>query len=495
MKVKALTIKIGCILLALVMALCIAACDKNTSKKKKKVVIKKVIVSSENSNSDNESNDDFVTENEDTEYVINRPKRDLAEKDNVISEKFEPEFEEKRVAWNGPTGYVIVVSSKSDNEAKYNYQLAIKLQKYFKEKANVTVGIVKDSVARSKKEIIIGSTTRYSTKLNSTQFAVRLDGEKLFFDGGNFAMVEKAVDWFCTLGYEKGYINTISGVSKDFKNSVNGYQYVWGDEFDGKGIDFNKWCFNERMSGTSTLATLDTENVAKVEDGRLKLSAIRYFDIENPAYEYATNISLCTLETMSYRFGYLEMRAKVPFNRGAWPSFWLLSNGALGNSNPNLPYTTEIDIFEVFASKDTAIPNLHKWKLDETLYGLTHTQFNTALNASKQKSYTFNDIDNLSNEYHTYGFEWNEKEMKMFVDGKEYITFDLNYDFDETGSGMNGFKEQPVFIILNNFIFVKDLDETTDSRLVNDNDLPFNYYIDWIRLYQKSGTGDLNFAK
>ena len=63
---------------------------------------------------------------------------------------------------------------------------------------------------------------------------------------------------------------------------------------------------------------------------------------------------------MSFRYGYLEMRARVPYSKGAWPSFWLLSGGALG-ANPNDAYRVEVDIFEVFSSCDTATPNIHKW--------------------------------------------------------------------------------------------------------------------------------------
>ena len=58
---------------------------------------------------------------------------------------------------------------------------------------------------------------------------------------------------------------------------------------------------------------------------------------------------------------------------------------------------------------------------------------------------------------------------------------------------MGGFNS-PLLIILNNFIYAPDLGETNASNRVNNSDLPFNYFVDYIRLYQKPGVGALNLA-
>ena len=38
---------------------------------------------------------------------------------------------------------------------------------------------------------------------------------------------------------------------------------------------------------------------------------------------YTTCLSVTTCDKMHFQYGYLEMRAMVPYGQGAWPSFWM----------------------------------------------------------------------------------------------------------------------------------------------------------------------------
>ena len=82
--------------------------------------------------------------------------------------------------------------------------------------------------------------------------------------------------------------------------------------------------------------------------------------------------------------------------------------------------------------------------------------------------------------------------MTVSVDGVDYNTYDLNDNYDGR-SDMSGFRDN-LFILLNNHIYVSDLGATTSGTEVNNKDLPFEYYVDYIRLYQKPGEGSLNYA-
>lgn len=165
-----------------------------------------------------------------------------------------------------------------------------------------------------------------------------------------------------------------------------------------------------------------------------------------------------------------------------------MSGGALKDESTKHDYGVEIDVFEIFSSTDTAIPNIHKW-----FHNGKHTMYNgNHYNKTTTTNYVFKNTDNLSKEYHTYGFEWTPEKMIMSVDGEDYMTFDMTDDFDKNG-GMGGFNS-PLLIILNNFIYAPDLGETNASNRVNNSDLPFNYFVDYIRLYQKPGVGALNLA-
>ncbi|MBQ6826323.1 MAG: glycoside hydrolase family 16 protein [Clostridia bacterium] len=450
-------------------------------RRKKKVVIIKQYPTSDVGTTD----DDGYSDDYDDYYESVR--RELYQKTQNSVVNYVPEYKITSKKWDGPKGYVIVIP-KGDKNSK---QFAEKIQKYFKKQAGIELEIVTDSEKEQKKEILIGNTNRYKSKLSENEYAVKISGSKLIFEGGHYVMLGKATDWFVTAKYAEGKVNCLTGQTKDFAaTKAGGYKYVWGDEFSGLEINNKKWTFANRMAGSALLETRTDEKVASVSQDNLQLRAIRSYRKENPVAQYATMQSLNTMKTMSFMHGYLEMSARVPFISGAWPSLWANSNGALNNTKTD-PYTIEVDIFEVFSSVDKLVPNIHKWRGQNT-----PSQYNTdhIVNGERVPAtpYIFENTDNLTNEYHIYGFKWTEKEMTMSVDGKDYMTFDLTKDFDNQ-DGMDGFKV-PISILINNHMFAPDVELINDASNVNNLDLPYEYDIDWIRLYQIPGKGELNLA-
>ena len=399
-----------------------------------------------------------------------------------VDDEADHEQKTESVSWNGPNGYTIVIPK--DNEACK--EAADELQAWFKNKANVELPVVTDDKSATGKEIVIGKTNRYSYTADEGEYFARIEGDKLVFGGGHDVTVKKAVQIYTRLEYKEGSAYTFSGKS-DFVAEKLGYSYVWGDEFESVSLDNVRWSRATKMAATSE-ATLDnTELTTKNENGYLKMFALRYWDPKKKGVEYVVPWSVTTMETMSYRYGYVEIRAKVPFIRGVWPSFWTSSSGAL-NNNSKFDYSTEIDIFEVFSSEDTLAPNIHKWYEDGD-----HTMWAIA-EGNSNEWYKFNS-DNLVNEYHTYGFEWTPTKITMYVDDESYYTYDLTKNFDNGESGMGGF-DAPIYLIFNNHLFTDSSSYKPYSGCeINSKDLPAEYFIDWVRLYQKSGEGELNLAK
>lgn len=274
-----------------------------------------------------------------------------------------------------------------------------------------------------------------------------------------------------------------------------GYKLVWDDEFNGKKLDNTKWTLRPDMRGSLDLFLCSEENpnVIRLEDGKLKLEVI-----ENGRYgaekTYSTCYSVTTFNKMRFRYGYLEISARVPYMQGAWPSFWLKSLKDDICPPPKADYMAEIDIFEVFSSKDTAIPNLHKWYpykvKNKNGLEVNHTQGGNMLDKSKKEPYVFKNSTNLNNEYHTYGFEWTPEYMAMSIDDKVYCTYDINSNFDGF-SDMSGFHDS-VYILFNNHIFTKNSSWIPDDSAVDSSTIfPIHYWIDYVRLYQNNEFGDL----
>ena len=320
--------------------------------------------------------------------------------------------------------------------------------------------------------------------------ALGFDGSDLVVSGGHYMSAAKAADELVSLMKEdsdtvlksdftltKTYdFSTVPLVCERYPEM----QLVWNDEFESTDgtYDHNKWLQRAQMSATD-MYNSKTERNVKVEDGNLVLRSWKEEDTSiSEGKPYSTNMSMTTRDSCNYCYGYLEMRAKVPFGKGCWPSFWMVQREDMRNEGVN--WMSEIDIFEVFGSKNSLIPNIHKW------YNSTADNYHVQLDGNRKTAYKFENFENLSDEYHTYGFYWDEEKMVFSVDGEDYCTIDITPETGDFGQykGMDGF-HTPNYIILNNFLFTPEASWIPDGAMVDDNvEYPVTYTVDYIRLYQ-----------
>ncbi len=242
---------------------------------------------------------------------------------------------------------------------------------------------------------------------------------------------------------------------------------VWHDEFDKETIDPDKWCFRRTMGGIDREYD-NSEKHIRIDNNNVLMQVHRS---DKEGLNYSLSQGFTTWGTMNYKYGYLEMRAKIPFRHGAWPSFWEQSCTVFQTT----PWMSEIDIFEVFSSQNTLCSALHKWGYK------THCSVACG-------SYTFENFQNLNNEYHIYGLEWDPNELNFYVDGTKYGTVAIdpvNGNFGhEKIDGTSGFHDFH-YVIMNNEIFSPASKFQPDGAVLTDEDeMPIEYRIDWVRLYQ-----------
>ena len=275
-----------------------------------------------------------------------------------------------------------------------------------------------------------------------------------------------------------------NGIPQTIKSPLDGSEMrlTWNDEFNGDRINGKTWQLYDRMwAKNRVITTTDPRNFA-LENGEAVMRAYREDG------HYTSHKSLTTFDRMSFRYGYLEINAIVPFSRGAFPAFWLQSAW----QHRSVDYMTEVDVFEVYKAGYVE-STLHKWYLKDPVTG-PHTRhdWNTPL------SYTFPEDhwESLSHEYHRWGFLWIPEKIAITLDGNIIATYDITDagDFQEglrTGddlTGMGGFQD-PMIINFTNWVGSGFRDK---SWVVGeDTELPLTFRVDWIRLYQTPGMGDL----
>ena len=196
---------------------------------------------------------------------------------------------------------------------------------------------------------------------------------------------------------------------------VSDWQLVWSDEFDGTRIDDDKWTHEINCAGggnNEKQCYTDSPDNSFVSDGTLKIVALPAEDGAPLPY---TSARLNTKYQGDWKYGRFEMRAKLPSGQGSWPAFWMLPTD---NVYGEWPKSGEIDIVEAVNLKVAGEDGV----AEANVHGTLHYGRAWPNNASSGKAYQLAEGMNPADDFHTYAIEWNEGEIRWYVDGYLYQT-------------------------------------------------------------------------
>ena len=230
--------------------------------------------------------------------------------------------------------------------------------------------------------------------------------------------------------------NTPSGFIVDergceIKNQFdNNYLLVWHDEFDYDGkLDQDKWHHQIIPPNNGSWWNNEiqdyTNNIKNsfVSDGTMKIVAIKEnYTVDNSTKNYT---SARLNSKFGFKYGRVDVRAKLPSTRGTWPAIWTLGTNInevgnyFGDSEGSIgwPKCGEIDIMEQNGwNKNELIGHFH--------YANPQGQYANYGNVTS--------ISNTSGQYHIYSLEWTDKIIRILVDNKEFVslTNDGNVPYD-----------------------------------------------------------------
>lgn len=249
---------------------------------------------------------------------------------------------------------------------------------------------------------------------------------------------------------------------RKFVKTISPYKLVWCDEFDKDGFpDEKNWSYATKGNATgwgnneAQFYTASDEKNAYVSDGTLKIIA-RKEEKEGKKY---TSARLTTKGKGDWLYGKIEVRAKLPYGRGAWSAIWMLPSD---NAYGEWPKSGEIDIMEnVGYAGDSIVSTAHT------------QQYNHIMNT--QESGVAVD-ETCHSQFHSYTLEWDEYEWKTYIDGK------LIYIWKNDFSGFKSWPfDQKFHLILNLAI-----GGSWGGKEGIDNSLfPKKFEIDYVRVYQR----------
>lgn len=257
----------------------------------------------------------------------------------------------------------------------------------------------------------------------------------------------------------------------------------WSDEFNGNSLDTSIWGYElGRIRGNEQQHYVDSEENVFVKDGNLTLKVTERpdeYQYTNPsggnnARQIIYNSgSVRTVGQKEFLYGRIEMRAKLPKGKGAFPAFWTLGadfslDGLIDAGQAyGWPTSGEIDIMEMIGgptnerleSGETAAVKTGDQQSNKKVYGTPHFYWANTSESDKDGSYgkkydnatggNASFREDLADEFHVYGINWTETKIEWYVDGEVYNVIYFDDLTDEQMQAAKASLNRPQYIQLN----------------------------------------------
>lgn len=196
------------------------------------------------------------------------------------------------------------------------------------------------------------------------------------------------------------------------------WDLVWADEFDGDTLDRSKWDFRLHLmqqrhhtfaedgavlDGNSNLLLTLHERDGHFYSPHLQTGS-NYLDRPGQAYgKFTWPVAEIREPLFMHRYGYYEIRCKLPTQPGWWAAFWLQSPTIGATLDPGQA-GVEVDIMENFTRNGIVSHNNH-WNG----YGADHEHV-----GSGERRLT-----DTADGFHVFGLDWSPNGYVYYIDGKE----------------------------------------------------------------------------
>ena len=263
------------------------------------------------------------------------------------------------------------------------------------------------------------------------------------------------------------------------------WKLVWSDEFNGAAGSLpnsKNWNYDLGGGGWGNgeleTYTNSPNNVYQDGNGNLVIQAIRDSSGNFTSARLQTGAPGASTDTtdLSWKYGLIQARIKLPFGLGVWPAFWMLGENI---GTVSWPACGEIDIMENFGvfpngTNNASINNGTIHGPASTAAGAGDYNDNSGIGASTTLPFG----ETVYDDYHVYALQWSENSIEFFVDGALYETRTPA----SLPEGAPWVFNAPFFILLNLAI-----DGPGTFLGTPDPTQPFpnqDLVVDWVRVYQ-----------
>jgi beta-glucanase (GH16 family) len=198
---------------------------------------------------------------------------------------------------------------------------------------------------------------------------------------------------------------------------------VWSDEFNTNGaVDATKWHQQTQIPAGGNWYNNEVQHYTNsttnsfVNAGLLNIVAKKEVFTDQGYTKQYTSARLNS--KFAFRYGRVDVRAKLPIDAGTWPAIWMLGKniietGAFFSANYGTtawPACGEIDIMEHGITPGMGINYIQSALHTPSSYGSTVNIGGTT-------------ASDLANNYHVYSMNWSPAQISFLLDNVVYYTY------------------------------------------------------------------------
>jgi beta-glucanase (GH16 family) len=241
-------------------------------------------------------------------------------------------------------------------------------------------------------------------------------------------------------------------------SSYLGYTLAWSDEFSAANLNTNDW--KQETGNNNGWGNNELENYTNskkntfLSNGNLIIEA-RKESLNGFNY---TSGRMTTENKKNFKFGRIDIRAKLPVAKGLWPALWMLGSNI---NTVGWPQCGEIDIMELVGSNPNRISGTIHYK-------------NASGTRSFQTGNYFLPSGDFSQQFHVFSIVWQQDIIKWYVDDNLYYTRTAA----DLGGATNPFNLSEFFLF--NVAVGGDWPGAPDATTI----FPQRMFVDYVRIFQ-----------
>lgn len=358
-----------------------------------------------------------------------------------------------------PTIYVEDIARFEGNDGMNSFSMRVKMDKSSTEEVTFSYEMRDGKATAGEDYTAVSGTGTIAVGATETNIEIEILSDTIWEEDEDFELfISNPVNATISGSIGTGTIrndDTFFPIGNDGYStpmSYPNYTLSWSDEFSGAALNTADWTYE---TGGHGWGNNELQNYQSGSSNAYTANGKLVIEARNEGGGY-TSARIITKGKKFFKYGRVDIRAKLPQGKGVWPALWMLGESI---DVVSWPACGEIDIMELVGHQPNKVHGTVHWG---DVNG-NRAQFGGSKTLS---SGTFAD------EYNVFSIIWDSQKITWYLNDAAYHSIDI------TPADLNEFQEDFFFIF--NVAVGGDWPGSPDATTV----FPQRMIVDYVRVFQ-----------